>query len=165
MRERLCLKPPFGAGDGGPAPAPAENDVLEKLGPERFSGLRIPSFKDAVDEFMDAFPNSDSGFVLRGDSYPDAVGVEGKESKSGLGAGGCTSVGEGAMGEGSFGTGAESMGPGCGAGCGGLGKIEAGFAVSNEGVDAREVVRRESKGRCEVVDVGVGIAEVSSSRG
>ena len=64
-RDRLCCIPRL-AGD---APlAPAENDIRENDGPERFKGLRVPSLTDWVEELKDALPKSDSGFVLTGDS-------------------------------------------------------------------------------------------------
>ena len=47
-----------------------------------------------------------------------------------------------------------------------MGNIEGlGFAVSSEGVEGREVVRGGRDGRCDVVEVGVGMAEVSSRGG
>ena len=85
-RERLCCKPRLGAGDAGPTPSENEERAID--GPERFNGLSIPSLSDAVDELTDELPNNDNGFVLIGDSYPDAVGVGGSDNRSGFGAGG-----------------------------------------------------------------------------
>ena len=66
LLDKLCWIARFGGCVIGPAPA--ENEERATDGPERLSGLKMPSLRLAVDELNEPLPKSDSGLVLTGDS-------------------------------------------------------------------------------------------------